>query len=61
VWCDNTRECLAFKLRPGNAGANHAEDHLDVLAEAFAQVPAGRRRHVLVRADSAGASHKVLA
>lgn len=61
VWCDNTRECLAFKLRPGNAGANHAEDHLDVLAEAFAQVPAGHRRHILVRADSAGASHKVLA
>jgi hypothetical protein len=60
VWCDNTRECLALKLRPGNAGANHAGDHLQVLAEAFAQVPAAHRRHLLVRADSAGASHRVM-
>jgi hypothetical protein len=60
VWCDNTGECLAFKLRPGNAGANHAGDHLDVLGEAFAQVPAAHRGHILVRADSAGASHQVL-
>jgi hypothetical protein len=60
VWCDNTRECLAVKLRPGNAGANHAGDHLDVLAEAFAQIPAAHREHILVRSDSAGASHKVL-
>jgi hypothetical protein len=60
VWCDNTGECLAVKLRPGNAGANHAGDHLDVLGEAFAQVPAGHRRRILVRADSAGASHHVL-
>jgi hypothetical protein len=61
VWCDNTRECLALTLRPGNAGANHAGDHLEVLAEALAQVPAAHRGHILVRADSAGASHKVLA
>jgi hypothetical protein len=60
VWCDNTGECLAVKLRPGNAGANHAGDHLDVLGEAFAQIPAGHRRHILVRADSAAASHQVL-
>jgi Transposase DDE domain group 1 len=60
VWCDNTGECLALKLRPGNAGANHAGDHLEVLAEAFAQVPAAHRRHILVRSDSAGASHKVV-
>jgi hypothetical protein len=60
VWCDNTRECLAVKLRPGNAGANHAGDHLDVLGEAFAQIPGAHRRHILVRSDSAGASHKVL-
>ncbi len=30
--CDNTAELLAVKLRPGNAGANTAADHLDVLA-----------------------------
>jgi Transposase DDE domain group 1 len=60
VWCDNTRECLALKLRPGNAGANHAGDHLDVLGEAFAQIPRAHRRRLLVRADSAGASHKVV-
>jgi len=60
VWCDNTRECLALKLRPGNAGANHAGDHLDVLGEAFAQIPRAHRRRLLLRADSAGASHKVV-
>jgi hypothetical protein len=61
VWCDNTGENLALKLRPGNAGANDASDHLQVLGEAFAQVPAGHRRRILVRSDSAGASHKVVA
>lgn len=35
VWCDNTQECLAFKLRPGNAGSNTAADHIEVLAEAM--------------------------
>ena len=40
VTCDNTNELLAVKLRPGNAGANTAADHLDVLAEAIAQIPA---------------------
>jgi hypothetical protein len=60
VWCDNTGECLAVKLRPGSAGANHAGDHLEILAEAFAQIPAGHRRRILVRSDSAGASHKVV-
>ena len=24
VWCDNTAEMFAVKLRPGNANANHA-------------------------------------
>jgi hypothetical protein len=31
VWCDNTTELLAITLRPGNAGSNHAGDHIDVL------------------------------
>jgi hypothetical protein len=60
VTCDNTNELLAIKLRPGNAGANTAADHLDVLADAFAQVPAAHRRHLLVRGDSAAATHAVI-
>ena len=28
VTCDNTNELLALTLRPGNAGANTAADHL---------------------------------
>ncbi|GAB3973396.1 IS1380 family transposase [Plantactinospora veratri] len=60
VTCDNTGETLTIRLRPGNAGANTAADHLDVLADAFTQVPAAHRRHLLVRADSAGATHTVL-
>jgi hypothetical protein len=60
VTCDNTGELLAIKLRPGNAGANTATDHLHVLAEAFAQLPAPHRRRLLVRGDSAAASHAVL-
>ena len=43
VTCDNTGELLAMKLRPGNAGANTAADHLDVLGEAFTQIPAAHR------------------
>ena len=65
-----TGEVLAGKMRPGNAGANCAEDHVTVLADAIDQLPpawrAGHGRYdhadlvehkVLVRADSAGASH----
>jgi hypothetical protein len=60
VWCDNTQELLAVTLRPGNAGSNHAGDHIDVLTRAIAQVPATRRRRLLVRADGAGATHELL-
>ena len=60
VWCDNTQELLAVTLRPGNAGSNHARDHIDVLTRAIAQVPATRRRRLLVRADGAGATHELL-
>ena len=60
VWCDNTGELLAIRLRPGNANANHAQDHIDLLGDAISQIPAGHRRSILVRADSAGASHQVL-
>lgn len=60
VWCDNTGELLAVRLRPGNAGANDAADHIGVLTEAIAQIPTGHRRRLLVRADGAGASHALL-
>jgi Transposase DDE domain group 1 len=49
AWCDNTHEMLAATLRPGNAGSNHAGDHIEVLTHAIAQVPAEHRKRVLVR------------
>ena len=60
VWADNTTELLAITLRPGNAGSNHAGDHIEVLDRAIAQVPASYRRRMLVRADGAGATHELL-
>ena len=57
AWCGNTLECLAMRLRPGNAGSNTASEHVSVLDEALRQVPAEFRRAVLVRLDGAGASH----
>ena len=60
VWCDNTGEFLAAKLRAGNAGSNTAADHIEVLADAIAQIPAAHRKKMLVRSDGAGASHQLL-
>jgi hypothetical protein len=60
VWCDNTSEFLAAKLRPGNAGSNTAADHIEVLADAIAQIPAPQRKQLLIRCDGAGASHALL-
>jgi len=60
VWCDNTEEFLSASLRPGNAGSNTAADHIDVLGQAIAQIPAAHRRDVLIRSDGAGASHDLL-
>lgn len=57
VWCDNTTEFLAASLRAGNAGSNTTADHIEVLTAAIAQVPATRRKHLLIRSDGAGASH----
>jgi hypothetical protein len=52
------REVLARVLRPGNAGANNAQDHLDVLELALEQLPkSALDGEVLARSDSAGASH----
>jgi hypothetical protein len=60
VWCDNSSELLAMRLRPGNANANTTADHIDVLTAAIAQLPARNRKRLLVRADGAGASHGLL-
>jgi len=59
VYADETREALAGLLRPGNAGANTAADHLTVLDRALEQIPADHIEtiEILVRADSAGATH----
>jgi hypothetical protein len=52
------REVLAGVLRPGNAGANNADDHLQVLELALEQLPeSALDGDILARSDSAGASH----
>lgn len=60
VWCDNTSEFLAAQLRAGNAGSNTAADHISVLTDAIAQIPAAHRKKLLIRSDGAGASHQLL-
>lgn len=60
AWCANTTESLAMLLRPGNAGSNTISDHIRVLADAIAQIPATYRRKILVRVDGAGATHEFL-
>ena len=56
-----TGEPVAALLRPGNAGSNTAKDHLQVIAEALAQIPGTTRgKSVLVRIDGAGGSHQVI-
>jgi hypothetical protein len=64
VYCDETGEALAGKLRPGSAGANTAADHIELLDASVAQLPVPTKKEgpengveVLVRADSAGATH----
>jgi len=52
------REVLAAILRPGNAGANNAADHLQVFEAALEQLPPqALEGSILARSDSAGASH----
>src|SRR5437879_5055449 len=67
AWLDNTCEALAGILRPGNAGANTAADHIEVLDLALAQLPVAPRGldpvggvAMLARADSAGCTHEFL-
>ncbi|MBV9338399.1 MAG: IS1380 family transposase [Solirubrobacterales bacterium] len=61
AYADETREALGGLLRPGNAGANTAEDHKTVLDRALAQIPIGyiQSIEILVRADRAGMTHEL--
>lgn len=57
-------EPLAGLLRPGNAGANTAADHIEVLVDALDQLPDAIREdndtRILVRTDAAGCTHEFL-
>jgi hypothetical protein len=59
---DETGEALAGELRPGNAGANTAIDQIEVAEQALAQIPQAHIEEIeiLLRVDSAGASHDLL-
>ena len=70
MWCDTTGEPLAAMLRPGNAGSNDTDHHLELLDQAIAALPTEYQighdvgdapqdviHPILVRADSAGATH----
>jgi hypothetical protein len=58
-------EALAGLLRAGNAGSNTTADHISVLSQALASLPASHRPgpdnpdgpQVLIRSDSAGATY----
>ena len=55
-------EPLAGLLRPGNAGANTAADQIAVAEEALEQLPAeiAEEAEIVLRCDSAGATHGLL-
>lgn len=59
-----TGEPLSILLRPGNAGANKATDHITVVKDALAQLPinTGYRvgRKILIRTDAGGGTHDLL-
>ncbi len=68
---DETREAVGGILRPGNAGSNTAADKACVVAEALRQIPVERLAaatahdaaeacRIVVRCDSAGATHDLL-
>jgi len=60
AYADETREALGAILRPGNAGSNTASDHKTVIDLALAQIPVEQIEsiEILIRADSAGATHE---
>ena len=48
---------MAMMLRPGNAGANTAADHITVTDQVLTQIRT-RPDSVLIRTDSAGGTHE---
>lgn len=62
AYLDGSEQAPAGRLRPGNAGANTAADQIAVLDAALSQLPARviAREPILMRADSAGATHALL-
>jgi Transposase DDE domain group 1 len=62
AYADETGEALAGELRPGNAGANTAIDQIAVAEQALEQVSAAHIEDIdiVLRVDSAGASHELL-
>ncbi len=59
AFVDDSREALAAILRPGNAGASTAADHIELIALALEQLPGEvvTDAEIVVRTDSAGATH----
>jgi hypothetical protein len=53
---------VAALLRPGNAGSNTADDHIETARLALAQLPPALRRgrQTLIRTDSGGGTHAFL-
>ena len=62
AYLDESHEALAGELRPGNAGANTARDQIAVGEAALEQIPAEHVEdiEILLRADSAGATHELI-
>src|SRR4051794_22794641 len=61
AFLDGSREALAGLLRPGNAGANTAADHIHVVELALEQLPRAvvEQAEIVVRTDSAAATHEL--
>ena len=62
AYFDESDEAAAGKLRSGNAGANTAADQIEVAETALEQIPLDQvaETELLLRVDSAGASHELL-
>jgi hypothetical protein len=64
AYLDGSREALAGMLRPGNAGSNTAVDHIQILERSIAQLPEAvacdSAQEIVMRTDSAGATHELL-
>jgi Transposase DDE domain group 1 len=61
AYLDESREALAGVLRAGNAGANTAVDHIEIVELALEQLPRDVVEHaqIVVRTDSAAATHEL--